>query len=223
MKNIGNFYLKIFSFLEVKFSIYLNRHVFVMSLVLQKQLDDEQCRHRATHYAASVWVYTVPPLRIQKRQYVQKRIDVNIYFRILLVLDSVPGTIKMYNITKTYLYNFDPLKPHFYIVKLGFTGVYIIFVISAQNIDCGYSLEPPRRGGSNEYPQSMFWAEIWKISEFFIWKNCQFLVVKFSIYLNRRVFVMICWINYINWNGYIFRRSIFFFGTIMKSHLIPKT
>ena len=30
------------------------------------------------------------------------------------------------------------------------------FHISAQNIDCGYSLEPPRRGGSNEYPQSMF-------------------------------------------------------------------
>ena len=32
-------------------------------------------------------------------------------------------------ITKTCLYNFDPLKPHFYIVKLGFTGVYIIFLI----------------------------------------------------------------------------------------------
>ena len=31
-----------------------------------------------------------------------------------------------------------------------------IFHMSAQNIDCGYSLEPPRRGGSNEYPQSMF-------------------------------------------------------------------
>ena len=30
------------------------------------------------------------------------------------------------------------------------------FHISAQNIDCRYSLEPPRRGGSNEYPQSMF-------------------------------------------------------------------
>ena len=58
-------------------------------------------------------------------------------------------------ITKTRLYNTDPLKPHFYIVKLGFTGVYIIFLISAQNINCGYSLEPPRRGGS-EYPQSMF-------------------------------------------------------------------
>ena len=31
-----------------------------------------------------------------------------------------------------------------------------IFHISAQNIDCGNSLEPPCRGGSNEYPQSMF-------------------------------------------------------------------
>ena len=27
-----------------------------------------------------------------------------------------------------------------------------IFHVSAQNIDCGYSLEPPHRGGSNEYP-----------------------------------------------------------------------
>ena len=27
-----------------------------------------------------------------------------------------------------------------------------ILHISAQNIDCGYSLEPSRRGGSNEYP-----------------------------------------------------------------------
>ena len=41
---------------------------------------------------------------------------------------------------------------------------YDIFHISAQNIDCGCSLEPPRRGGSNEYPQSMFWAEIRKKS-----------------------------------------------------------
>ena len=38
-----------------------------------------------------------------------------------------------------------------------------IFYVSAENIDCGYSLEPPRRGGSNEYPQSMFSAEIRKI------------------------------------------------------------
>ena len=31
-----------------------------------------------------------------------------------------------------------------------------ILQFSAQNIDCGYALEPPRRGGSNAYPQSMF-------------------------------------------------------------------
>ena len=38
------------------------------------------------------------------------------------------------DIMKTRLYNrnCDPLKPHFYIVKLGFTGVYINFLISAQ-------------------------------------------------------------------------------------------
>ena len=65
-------------------------------------------------------------------------------------------------ITKTCLYNFDPLETHFYVVKLGFTGVYIIFLISAQNIDCWYSLEPPRRGGSNEYPQSVLSRNIKK-------------------------------------------------------------
>ena len=35
--------------------------------------------------------------------------------------------------------------------KFSYKNSYI-FHISAQNIDCGYSLEPPRRGGSNEYP-----------------------------------------------------------------------
>ena len=33
-------------------------------------------------------------------------------------------------------------------------------------MDCGYLLEQPQWGSSNEYPQSMFWAELWKISEF---------------------------------------------------------
>ena len=38
-----------------------------------------------------------------------------------------------------------------------------IFHISAQNIDCGCSLESPRRGRSNEYPHSMFSTEIRKL------------------------------------------------------------
>ena len=49
-------------------------------------------------------------------------------------------------ITKTYLYNFDPLEPHFYIIKLGFTGGYntLFFLFLLKNIDCGYSLELPQ-------------------------------------------------------------------------------
>ena len=63
----------------------------------------------------------------------------------------------LHNITKTCLYNFDPFKPHFYIVKQRFTWVYIIFLILLKKpIYCRYSLEPPCRSGSNEYPQSMF-------------------------------------------------------------------
>ena len=44
------------------------------------------------------------------------------------------------------------------------------FLILLENIDCGYSLEPPHWGGSNAYPNSMFWAKIRIISQFFIWK-----------------------------------------------------
>ena len=82
------------------------------------------------------------------------------------------------------------LNPIFYTVKLGFTWVYIIFLISTQKHRLWYLLEPSRRGSSNEYPQSIFWAEIWKISEF-LSENFQVLVVKFSIYLNRCVIVMV--------------------------------
>ena len=60
---------------------------------------------------------------------------------------------------ETHLYSFDPNKPHFYTVKLGFTRVYIsFFLFLLKNIDCGYLLEPPCRGGSNKYPQPMFRA-----------------------------------------------------------------
>ena len=32
----------------------------------------------------------------------------------------------------------DPLTPHFHIVNLGLTRVYIIFLLQLLNIDCGY-------------------------------------------------------------------------------------
>ena len=40
-------------------------------------------------------------------------------------------------------YNVHPLEPHFYVAKLGFTGVYLFFLCLLQYIDCGYSLERP--------------------------------------------------------------------------------
>ena len=83
-----------------------------------------------------------------------------------------------------------------YKVKLGFTGYTLFFLFMLKNIDCGYSLEPPHLDcgylleppqwdSSKEYPQCMFWAEIWIIE--FLSENFHFLVVKFSVYLNRFV------------------------------------
>ena len=87
-------------------------------------------------------------------------IEGNVYLSrsfVFVILHLILSCAKSFEfITKTRLYNFDPLQPHFYIVKLGFTGVCIIFLISAQKHRLWYSLEPPRRGGSNEYSQSMF-------------------------------------------------------------------
>ena len=66
------------------------------------------------------------------------------------------------SITKTclvkYFENFTTKKGKFSDKKFS-----DIFHISAQNIDCGYSLEPPRQGDSNECPHSMFLSRIRKI------------------------------------------------------------
>ena len=48
MKNIRVFYLKNFSFLEVKFSIYLNRRVFVMIAISNKWLFSKHTKNKKT-------------------------------------------------------------------------------------------------------------------------------------------------------------------------------
>ena len=70
------------------------------------------------------------------------------------------------------MYNVDPIKPHFYIVKLGFTGVYIIFLISAQNHKLWVFIRNAlaSRGCSNKSPQSMFLSRNMKNIRIFIWK-----------------------------------------------------
>ena len=61
------------------------------------------------------------------------------------------------HITKTrlfkYIENFLTKKTESFQIKV------LIFFKFQQNIDCRYSLEQPRRGGSNKYPQSMFFSE----------------------------------------------------------------
>ena len=69
-------------------------------------------------------------------------------------------------IMSLWIYTVCTLRKHAYSNKLKILPpkkwkfsdkkIRFFFHISAQNIDCGYSLEPPRRGGSNEYPRSMF-------------------------------------------------------------------
>ena len=82
---------------------------------------------------------------------------------------------------KTCLYNSDPLISHFYIVKTGvYRGIHYFFLFLLKNIDCGYSLEPPHRGGSNEYSQSMY--------------DC-FFICKFSVFGGEIFYIFVSWVG----------------------------
>ena len=72
------------------------------------------------------------------------RVGLILYVDSLMSWMVIKGTRQL-TITKTSPCNEDPLTPHFYIGKPGFTGLYIFFLFLLQNIDCGYSLEPPRK------------------------------------------------------------------------------
>ena len=65
---------------------------------------------------------------------------------------SAPETGPHYENTPIQIYR----KFHLQIMKIFMYKNSDIFHISAQNIDCGYSLEPHRRGGSNEYHNLCF-------------------------------------------------------------------
>ena len=65
-------------------------------------------------------------------------------------------------------------------------GIHYFSNFCFKNIDCGYSLEPPGRGF---VPTIYFEQKYEKISDF-LSGNFQFLLVIFSIYSNRHVFVM---------------------------------
>ena len=164
----------------VKFSIYLNRRVFVIDTPLlenrpvQRVVVEGDTRRKGVNFYYFSFSFSSAYWKKKKKQQktknklesvmaigVQKICSLHNWKRVLLttvlmvilliglfcLLDfSSENTVLVGNtgkctyiyllyllyITKTLLYNFDLLKPHFYIVKLGFTGVYIIFLISAQ-------------------------------------------------------------------------------------------
>ena len=110
-------------------------------------------------------------------------------------------------ITKTCLYNFDPaLTPLLYSKTRVYRGIHYVFFFLffffffAKNIDCGYLLEPPRWGVSNEYTiydeAVLTSTSIYVLSRnmtnirIFIWKLSVLGGEIFNIYLNRRVFIM---------------------------------
>ena len=73
-------------------------------------------------------------------------------------VNGIGETPNFSSITKICPYN---IQIFFEVVKIDIYQQKIvdIFLIFAQNIDCVYTLEAPRRGGSNEYLQSMFWSK----------------------------------------------------------------
>ena len=87
-----------------------------------------------------------PPLKVHLSP--QKHVLI-VFIRLELLRQFISASI-----TKTCLFKYTE---NFTTKNENFQTKYSdIFHISAQNVDCGYSLEPPRRDGSNEYPQSMF-------------------------------------------------------------------
>ena len=78
-------------------------------------------------------------------------------------------SIKIAIIMKTYLYNFDPLKPPLLYSK---TGVHRAEAVLTST-------------------HNLCFKQKYENYQNFLSENFQFLVVKFSIYLNRRVFVMV--------------------------------
>ena len=102
---------------------------------------------------------------------------------------SLDRLLKLH-ITKTCLCN---IQRFFYVVK---NENFVrkkkdIFLIFAQNIDCGYTLEPPREGGSNEYPQHLFWNKNKKSRYTPEYPSFFYIKVGFKGYmLHRHVFLM---------------------------------
>ena len=139
---ISDFLSENFHFLVVKFSVYLNRHVF----------------HNGFGFLPDIPICNSEFDQIQTRLFKYKE----------------NFTMKTWKLSDK---NSD------------------IYQSSAQNIDCGYLLELPQRGSSNEYQQSMFFSRNKKNNAYpckpqFYYIKVGFKGVKLYIYIYVYVFVM---------------------------------
>ena len=127
--------------------------------------------------------------RIDKQRNKQEATK-EVSFALIKMMENLQVS-RLFKITRniTYLYNFDALKLHFYLVRVGFTGVYIIFLISAQKHRLWVLVRNALSRRFYQVPSINVLGRNMKISDF-LSEHYQFLVVKFSIYLNRHVFVM---------------------------------
>ena len=117
---------------------------------------------------------------MQLTQVYTKRLSLMCNLRGLL---HVTSTIHQENISVTCIP--PPHRTQHLCSKTGVCRGIPIFLFLLQNIDCGYSLEPPRRGGSYVYTQSMF-----EKYHFFSSRNFHFYNRKNDCILYWRVFVM---------------------------------
>ena len=74
-----------------------------------------------------------------------------------------------------------------------FNGKYFIFILFLPKTDCGYMLEPPGRGSSNEYPQFMFWIKNEK--KIGIPLHTPVLLYKSGVYITRKCYPGVHWMQ----------------------------
>ena len=121
----------------------------------------------------------------------------NRIFLLVLKFEELHVTICLSR--KTCLYSFDSLMPHFYTVKLGFTGVYINFLISAQKHRLWVLFRTALlRQLLTSIHNVCIEQKYENLRIFHHSESFHFLVVKSSVYLNKRVFVMDQYLNYLS-------------------------
>ena len=131
-----------FYLFRIEFSRYLYEHELMKQMTLDESCSGERSPtspHRMDFHISVA--FSLNRLRFSKLSLFKHKIRA--------FLSNNPFTLR--NQAYSNILRISPLKTESFQIKNS-----DIFHISAQNIDCGYSLEPPRRSGSNEYPQSMF-------------------------------------------------------------------